>query len=307
MTRPTTPGDLGDVGDLERLVRDALEHEASRAPLGSRLVDAVTARTDRDGLRERLLGHRPRSFHRPLVLVAAALTLATVVVGAALLFGRPGSGLRPAGGGSVSAAPTPVAPLTSRVDLVGSGPCAGLSLQVEQPGHAVGVRNQPVTWVRPGAANLLTIDGNDLRYLHAEGPCVDRLSYDIVGIDGPPGLQGANGATGQRFDIDEGIGVLVSASAGAARARIDVRLGCGDGEDCPDPATAVASIVVSVGPPFLRSETTAPPSLPSVTTTVLTTSGAETFTDRVIGPGPAPGTGGPVPTTTTTQSSTPLR
>ncbi len=299
MTASKPPGEPGDVSDLERLVRAALEHEATRAPLGSHLVDAVSERTDGFGRRR----FRSPGLRRPLVLAAAVLALAAVVVGVALLFGRPGSGLLPAGGGSVPAEATPVAPLTSRVDLVGSGPCAGLALQVEQPGRASGGGNPLVTWVRPGAANLLTVDGNDLRYLHAEGPCVDRLSYDIVSLDGPPGLQGANGTVGQRFNVKEGIGVLVSASATGARARIDVRLACPDG--CPAPDPAVASIVVSVVAPFLGSETSAPSALPTVTRSILATSGSETFTDSVVAPGAAAGTGGPVPTPTVTLTATP--
>ncbi|OFE16963.1 hypothetical protein BA895_18500 [Humibacillus sp. DSM 29435] len=302
MTASTPPGEPGDVSDLERLVRDALEHEASRAPLGSRLVDAVSERTDGSGRRRFWL--RSPGLRRPLVLAAAVFALAAVVVGVALLLGRAASGLLPAGG-SVSAEATSVSPLTSRVDLVGSGRCAGLALQVEQPGGAAGGANPLVTWVRPGADNRLTVDGNDLRYLHAEGPCVDRLSYDIVSLDGPSGLQGANGTVGQRFNDEEGIGLLVSASATKARARIDVRLTCPGGDGCAAPDTAVASIVVSVVPPFLDGETSAPTALPTVTTSILATSGSETFTDSVVAPGAAAGTGGPVPTTTVTLTATP--
>lgn len=305
MTPSSDRSDRSDVTDLERRVRDALEQEASRAPLGQHLADSVSTRVDRHGLPGRAQRLGSSSARRPLLLGVALLALALTVVGVALLFGRTGVALRPVGGGPSSAAATPVAPILSKVDLIGSGPCAGLTLRVERPGPATGATNELVTWVRPGAANLLTVDGNDLRYLHAEGPCVDRLSYDVVGIDGPAGLQGANGTSGQRFSADEGVGVLVSASTAAARERVVVRLACRDGDHCPDPRAPVASVFVSVVSPFLGDETTEPTSPPSVTQTYLVTSGPMTFTRRAVSPGATPGAGGAVATTTVTVSPAP--
>ncbi|HET7326527.1 MAG TPA: hypothetical protein VFJ14_04495 [Nocardioidaceae bacterium] len=129
------------------------------------------------------------------------------------------------------------APTTGQLPaLVMTGECAGLTVTASLP-------PSPVQWrISPGAHhNLLAMPGDALMYLHAEGPCVDRLR---IQIDSPL-LQTASDAPETPFNAD-GIGVVVSNGDGPGTGTIDLALGCPASQDCLT-AHQLASITVAVG------------------------------------------------------------
>lgn len=141
--------------------------------------------------------------------------------------------------------------------LVGNGECAGLTLDVTRAPATVGGTGQVLMRVRNGSANHVTIDGNDLTYLHATGPCADRVEYQVAEPPGQDAVQGPSGDERQRVNADH-TGALISHSTGPATVSVSVHLGCPSGADCRVAALTLAVLTVTVGPPYLGTETSQP-------------------------------------------------
>lgn len=268
--------------DLETLVRNTLADEADRAPTtsGARLLHAV----------ERRRRSRRPGLHAVRLAAVAAVALAVVVGLASVLTGSGSEPLRPAGSSteplpglesdtSGATAATPDGPLVTR------GECAGLTVRLAEPDSTMAGGARTVRPLVPGDANRWTTDGNQLLYLQAEGPCTDRLTFDVVEPDGEDRVQGGSGDTGQR--IVDGLGSLITHAETPGTARIELVLGCASGDGCRLDRQVVAVLALTVTEPDVPLTTGT--ATPLVTTTVTSTvAGTVTSTTRV-GP-PAAGT-----------------
>lgn len=221
---------------LEHLVRTSLAAESENAADATGLLAGVASRVDRNG---------SPTWSAP-ALSAAAVTLLVVV---AFTLGRLVSPSPAPSGADPTSASAPA--------LVTEGECAGLSLRVENGPSADGSPGALVSIIQPGTGNTVTVDGNHLLLLHATGPCVDRLRYDVIEAAGQDALQGASGDARQSLNR-EGVGLLVSHATGRATAVVDFAMDCSPETDCRTVRTSLAAVTVTVVAPYLDGITHEP-------------------------------------------------
>ena len=225
------------MGRLEDLVRDALVASSDDTPDDATLLTVVRRQAARRQRRRRLAA----------VLGAAIALVAGGIASDELLAPQDNSATM----GSSNSSPEP-ADSAGLVPLLSSGECAGLSVTAVLPGH-------PTRWrIAPGSdANLVTMPGNALMWLEAQGPCFARLRFHTDGSL----LQGPDPRADGTFNAD-GIGVIVSHANAAGRSRIELYLDCSGSAGCQTASPPLAVIAVDVTAPVAAPTTLEPRSGP---------------------------------------------
>ena len=269
------------MNDLEILVRSALAEEAERAPAGETLAQSVGRRVDAD-----------RPGRRAAALVAAAVLAVGGVTAGALAVGGSSGSRGPAGAGStpypsLAADTRGATQAVAEGPVVTSGECAGLTVRLSEPDPSRPGGTRLLRPIVAGPDNPWTTDGNQLLYVQASGPCVDRLSLEITEPAGQDRVQGASGDTGQRFH--DGLAPIGTHAPTPGSARVDVLLGCAPGAACRLSRTVVASVPLTITEADGSLATTEPARVPDlVTTTMLFTSNGTLTSSVSTGtPGPA--------------------
>ncbi|MER7273759.1 hypothetical protein ABT369_04840 [Dactylosporangium sp. NPDC000244] len=216
---------------LEEFVRQALVEQGDQAPDDTTLLVVVRRRA--------LRRYRRRRF-------AAVLGIAVLVLAAGAITNRAfvtGDG-DPAATASYDA--------TKPVALVTNGSCAGLSVTAVKPPTTAGGPTTPLAHIQPGGGgNLVTMPGNSMILLQAEGPCAAQLRFHPDGIF----LQGP-GPSGD-WNFTDGIGLVVSHDQ-IGRTRIDLYLDCIEPAECGPRNTPLAVITVDVTAPSVAPMTHLP-------------------------------------------------
>jgi|GEM_PF-3391493 len=183
---------------------------------------------------------RVRRRNRLTVAGATAAVIAIVAAVAGLAHLTSGPGRVTVGTGQPSGPASLPSATTATVPLMTSGACAGLTVTATDQDIA----DKRTLTVAPGSANATTMPGNDLMYVQASGPCVNRLTFRTSG-----NLQGADPSAAVSTFNNQHTGVVISKAAGSGT--IELLLGCDptSRSSCPPTPTQLATITVTVTAP----------------------------------------------------------
>lgn len=202
--------------------------EEFRTALHDRLgpaLDQLSAPDLLAGVRARQVQHK-RSVRAGLAAASVA-TVAAVVVAVAVW--PSASSVGPSLLAPSAATSVPVVP------LVASGPCAGLTVIAYQPPPGP---DHPALAIA-ASGTVISLQGGQLLYLDAKGPCVDRLSY----VPRTSAIQGSSGSD-RAFAFPDGIGIVVTHTAAVSRrATVDLYLDC-VGAACS--GKSLATVIIDV-------------------------------------------------------------
>jgi hypothetical protein len=146
--------------------------------------------------------------------------------------------------------------ITEPVALSTVAECRGLSVRVDGPDGAPDAGL--ITWLQPGSANRVTVDGNHLLYLRAVGQCTDRLAYMVVEPPHEDRAQGLSGDAEQPFRKAEG-GIVTHADT-PGQAEVRILLSCPLTASCASDPEVLATLTLDIVAPLGSGQTLSPSS-----------------------------------------------